>query len=99
MDALLKMELIISSLSNEFFSYLKSGIARGCGLQKLGAFVNLGSYYCFGIPIAAILAFRFHLRGKGLWIGFIAGSFLQAFLFSLITLRINWDKKVNSLHL
>ncbi|PON74111.1 Multi antimicrobial extrusion protein [Parasponia andersonii] len=85
--------LVSISVIFRSFSAVLSGIARGCGLQKLGAFVNLGSYYCFGIPIAAILAFRFHLRGKGLWIGFVAGSFLQAFLFSLITLCINWDKK------
>ncbi|PON75679.1 Multi antimicrobial extrusion protein [Parasponia andersonii] len=44
------------------FTAVLSGIGTGCGFQKLGAFVNLGSYYFLSIPIAAILAFRFDLR-------------------------------------
>ncbi|PON71057.1 Multi antimicrobial extrusion protein [Trema orientale] len=75
------------------FTSVLSGIVRGCGVQTLGAFVNLGSYYLFGIPIAATLAFRLDLRGKGLWIGLVAGSFLQAFLFATITFCTNWEKK------
>ncbi|KAK7380069.1 hypothetical protein VNO78_32446 [Psophocarpus tetragonolobus] len=41
-----------------------SGIARGCGWQKLGAFVNLGSYYLVGVPLAVVLAFILHMKGK-----------------------------------
>lgn len=74
----------------------KSGIVRGCGLQNLGAYVNLGAYYLFGIPIGAALAFLLDLRGKGLWIGLVAGSFLQSFLFTVITICTNWDKKVHT---
>ncbi|KAL7211748.1 hypothetical protein ACSBR2_014583 [Camellia fascicularis] len=37
-----------------------SGIAIGCGWQKLGAFVNLGAYYLIGLPSAIILTFVFH---------------------------------------
>ncbi|KAF4350967.1 hypothetical protein F8388_021674 [Cannabis sativa] len=70
-----------------------SGIARGCGWQDLGAYVNLGAYYLVGIPVAAALGFRFDLRGKGLWIGIIIGSFLQAFLLSLIAICTNWNEK------
>ncbi|KAM6589022.1 hypothetical protein CsatA_011627 [Cannabis sativa] len=70
-----------------------SGIARGCGWQDLGAFVNLGAYYLVGIPVAAALGFWFDLRGKGLWIGTVVGSFLQAFLLSLIAVCTNWDEK------
>ncbi|XP_015895584.3 protein DETOXIFICATION 14-like [Ziziphus jujuba] len=70
-----------------------SGIARGCGWQDWGAYVNLGAYYLFGIPIAAILGFWFDLRGKGLWIGLQAGSFLQAFMLCVITSCTNWEKK------
>jgi len=70
------------------------GIARGCGWQKSGAYVNLGSYYVFGIPIAVILGFWFELRGKGLWIGIIVGASCQAVLLSLITSFTNWEKQV-----
>ena len=43
---------------------LNAGIARGCGWQKIGAFVNLGSYYIVGVPFAILLAFGFHFGGK-----------------------------------
>lgn len=40
------------------------GVARGCGWQKIGAFVNLGTYYIVGIPTAVVLAFALHFGGK-----------------------------------
>ncbi|XAR50239.1 hypothetical protein NMG60_11004509 [Bertholletia excelsa] len=72
-----------------------SGIARGCGWQKIGAFVNLGAYYLLGLPSAIIITFMFHSGVKGLWLGIMIGSALQAFLFLAITLRTNWEKQVN----
>ncbi|KAH0704550.1 protein DETOXIFICATION 16-like [Solanum tuberosum] len=68
-----------------------SGTARGCGWQKLGAQVNLVAYYVVGLPCAVILTFVFHFGAKGLWTGIISGSGLQALLYILITLRINWE--------
>ncbi|XP_021638546.1 protein DETOXIFICATION 16 isoform X2 [Hevea brasiliensis] len=41
-----------------------SGIARGCGWQKIGAFINLGSYYLVGIPSAILFAFVLDISGK-----------------------------------
>ncbi|GFY80672.1 MATE efflux family protein [Actinidia rufa] len=41
-----------------------SGNARGCGWQKIGAFVNLGAYYLIGIPVGVSLAFVYHIGGK-----------------------------------
>ncbi|KAH7528654.1 hypothetical protein FEM48_Zijuj05G0095000 [Ziziphus jujuba var. spinosa] len=41
-----------------------SGIVRGCGWQKIGAYVNLASYYIVGIPLAILLAFVFHMDGN-----------------------------------
>eukprot|EP01018_Ginkgo_biloba_P027030 Gb_29738 [translate_table: standard] len=46
-----------------------SGIARGCGWQNLGVYVNLGAYYAVGIPTAIVLAFVFHVGGKWRYIG------------------------------
>ncbi|XP_057479937.1 protein DETOXIFICATION 16-like isoform X2 [Actinidia eriantha] len=68
-----------------------SGIARGCGWQKIGAFVNLGAYYLIGLPSAIILTFVFHFGVKGLWMGIMVGSCLQAVLFLAITLQTNWE--------
>ncbi|KAL7171072.1 hypothetical protein ACSBR2_035852 [Camellia fascicularis] len=70
-----------------------SGVARGCGWQHIGAYVNLGAFYLCGIPIAAILAFWVQLRGKGLWIGIQAGAFVQAIMMAIITRSTNWDKQ------
>uniref|UniRef100_A0A9I9D378 Protein DETOXIFICATION 12-like n=1 Tax=Cucumis melo TaxID=3656 RepID=A0A9I9D378_CUCME len=70
-----------------------SGIARGCGWQHLGAYVNFGSFYLCGIPVAALLGFLVHLKGRGLWIGIQIGAFVQASLLSFITSRINWEEQ------
>ena len=40
------------------------GTARGCGWQKIGALVNLGTYYIVGIPSAILLAFVLHIGRK-----------------------------------
>ncbi|KAJ7970314.1 Protein DETOXIFICATION [Quillaja saponaria] len=70
-----------------------SGIARGCGWQKLGAFVNLGSYYLVGVPLAVVLAFVAHLKGKGLWSGIICALAVQVLCLLFIALRTNWEKE------
>ncbi|KAJ6888321.1 protein DETOXIFICATION 16-like [Populus alba x Populus x berolinensis] len=70
-----------------------SGIARGCGWQKIGAYINLGSYYLVGIPIAILLAFVFHVGGKGLWLGIICALIVQVFSLATITIRTNWEQE------
>ncbi|XP_061351411.1 protein DETOXIFICATION 12-like [Gastrolobium bilobum] len=70
-----------------------AGIARGCGWQHIGVYVNLGAFYLCGIPVAASLAFWLKLGGKGLWIGIQVGSFVQTVLLSIITSCINWEQQ------
>nr|GLL20121.1 protein DETOXIFICATION 14-like isoform X1 [Ipomoea trifida] len=70
-----------------------SGVARGSGWQHIGAYVNLGSYYLFGIPLALLFGFVLHLKGEGLWGGLVAGGFLQSTVFSLITGFTDWEKQ------
>ncbi|KAL5748170.1 hypothetical protein ACOSQ2_025467 [Xanthoceras sorbifolium] len=70
-----------------------SGTTRGCGWQKIGAYVNLGSYYLVGLPFAIILTFVFHFGGKGLWMGIMCGSGLQALLLCAITMHANWEQE------
>lgn len=71
-----------------------AGVARGSGWQHIGAYVNLGSYYVVGIPVALLLGFVLHLQGEGLWTGLIAGTAVQALSLSLITALTNWEKQV-----
>ncbi|KAI3409552.1 Protein DETOXIFICATION (Multidrug and toxic compound extrusion protein) [Psidium guajava] len=70
-----------------------SGTARGCGWQKLGAYVNLGSYYLVGIPFAILLGFVLHVGGKGLWLGIICALVVQVICLFGIFLRTNWDQE------
>ncbi|KAI4347230.1 hypothetical protein L6164_008059 [Bauhinia variegata] len=70
-----------------------SGTARGCGWQKIGAYVNLGSYYLVGIPSAVLLAFVLHVGGKGLWLGIICALVVQVASLLTITIRTDWEKE------
>ncbi|KAL4320592.1 hypothetical protein AHAS_Ahas14G0025900 [Arachis hypogaea] len=72
-----------------------SGIVRGCKKQKMGAFINLGSYYVVGVPSAIVLAFVLHLETKGLWFGIICAFVVQVLSLMIITLRIDWEKEAN----
>lgn len=72
-----------------------SGVARGCGRQHLGAYVNLGAYYLVGLPAAVVLGFVFHLRGKGLWLGLNMGSLVQSTLLSVVTYSTDWRKQAS----
>ncbi|KAH1043542.1 hypothetical protein AAZX31_09G161900 [Glycine max] len=72
-----------------------SGIARGSGWQKIGAIVNLGSFYFVGVPSSVVLAFVLHMKGKGLWLGIVSAFIVQVILFGVITIRTSWDKEAN----
>ncbi|XP_050941253.1 protein DETOXIFICATION 16-like isoform X2 [Cucumis melo] len=71
-----------------------SGITRGCGRQKIGAFINLGAYYLVGIPTSIFLAFFLGIGGKGLWMGIMVAVFLQALFLGILILSTNWDSEV-----
>ncbi|XP_020530313.1 protein DETOXIFICATION 16 isoform X1 [Amborella trichopoda] len=87
------MPLIAISIFMEGIQCVLSGIARGCGWQKLGAVINLGAYYVVGLPVAILLVFVFHEGGKGFWIGIICGLVVQLVLLSIITLCSNWEEE------
>ncbi|KAL6184264.1 hypothetical protein ACLB2K_045668 [Fragaria x ananassa] len=85
--------LICLSVFMDSIQAVLSGVARGSGWQHLGAYVNLGAFYLVGLPVAMVLGFPLHLRGKGLWIGIVAGSAVQSTLFGCITYLSNWTKQ------
>ncbi|KAG8652173.1 hypothetical protein MANES_06G063000v8 [Manihot esculenta] len=85
--------LVSISVILESFQVTLSGVARGCGWQNLGAYVNLVAYYICGIPVAAVLGFWLKFRGKGLWIGIQVGSFLQNVMLVIITSCTNWEEQ------
>ncbi|KAJ6795722.1 protein DETOXIFICATION 16-like [Iris pallida] len=86
------LPLIAASNFIDGIQCVLSGVARGCGWQKIGAFVNLGAFYVVGIPASVLFAFSFHIGGKGLWFGFICGLCVQMLFLLAITLHTNWEK-------
>ncbi|XP_024192065.1 protein DETOXIFICATION 12 isoform X1 [Rosa chinensis] len=87
--------LVCLSVLLDSLQAVLSGIARGCGWQHIGAYINLAAFYIFGIPIAALLAFWIQLGGRGLWIGIQVGAFVQTILLSFVTTCTNWDKQAH----
>ncbi|GMN25866.1 hypothetical protein TIFTF001_049247 [Ficus carica] len=87
MTPLLALSIMLDALQG-----VLSGVARGCGWQHIAVYVNLAMFYFVGMTIAALLAFKFNLNVKGLWIGLICGLSCQAATLLLITLRTKWTK-------
>ncbi|ESR43948.1 hypothetical protein CICLE_v10013864mg, partial [Citrus x clementina] len=70
-----------------------SGVARGIGWQHIRAYINLGAFYLVGIPVAYVLCFSVHLRTKGLLLGLMSGSTVQAVALAVVTSLTNWQKQ------
>lgn len=70
-----------------------SGVARGCGWQKICAWINLGAFYAVGVPAAYLVAFVLRFGGMGLWMGIILGTVVQVLLLVTITLCMDWRKE------
>ncbi|KAJ4825172.1 Protein DETOXIFICATION 12 [Turnera subulata] len=88
MAPLVCLSVIMDSLQG-----VLSGVARGCGWQHIGVYINLAAFYLCGIPVAAMLGFWLQLRGLGLWVGIQAGAFVQTVLLSIVTGCTNWEKQ------
>ncbi|KAF8721860.1 hypothetical protein HU200_022804 [Digitaria exilis] len=70
-----------------------SGVAIGAGWQALVAFVNIGSYYFVGIPLAALFGFKLNMDAMGIWVGMTLGTLLQTGILVFISYRTKWDKQ------
>ncbi|KAK3156631.1 hypothetical protein QOZ80_2AG0109810 [Eleusine coracana subsp. coracana] len=86
----LAVQILIDGLQS-----ILSGIIRGCGRQKLGAIINLVSYYVVGIPAAFLFAFVCHIGGMGLWFGLLCGVTVQIFLLLSISLCTDWNHEAS----
>ncbi|KAI3742185.1 hypothetical protein L1987_59865 [Smallanthus sonchifolius] len=63
-------------------------------LSAFVAYVNVGCYYVIGVPLGSLLAFKFSLGAKGIWLGMIGGTTLQTVILLWVTFRTDWDKEV-----
>ncbi|CAN6237887.1 unnamed protein product [Urochloa humidicola] len=87
------MPILAVSIVFDGLQCVLSGVVRGCGRQKVGAFMNLAAYYLAGIPSAFVFAFVWHLGGMGLWFRIMCGLVVQMLLLLSITLFTNWNKE------
>ncbi|XP_059434555.1 protein DETOXIFICATION 24-like [Corylus avellana] len=71
-----------------------SGVATGAGLQGTVAWINVGCYYVFGVPLALLLGYVADLQVKGLWIGLLGGVLMQTLALSILVWRLDWDGQV-----
>ncbi|KAJ8530144.1 hypothetical protein K7X08_036979 [Anisodus acutangulus] len=69
------------------------GVAIGAGWQFLVAIVNFGCYYGLGLPIGALLGYKFNLGVQGVWSAMLGGSLLQTIILFVIIGRTNWQKE------
>lgn len=71
-----------------------AGVARGSGWQHIGAYINLGAFYLFELPLGLLLVFVVHLRAKGFWIRIASGTAVQSALLALLAAPPDWRKLV-----
>ncbi|CAN8268665.1 unnamed protein product [Cochlearia groenlandica] len=83
---------LVASITFDSIQGVLSGVARGCGWQRVVTVINLGTFYLIGMPIAAFCGFKLELYAKGLWIGLICGLFCQSSSLLLMTIFRKWTK-------
>jgi MATE family multidrug resistance protein len=64
-----------------------SGVAIGGGWQALVAYINLGCYYAFGLPLGYLL----RLGAPGIWAGMLCGTAILL----LVIWRTDWEAEVS----
>ncbi|CAN6464420.1 unnamed protein product [Victoria cruziana] len=72
-----------------------SGVAIGAGWQAAVAYVNVGCYYIFGIPLGLILGYILDMGVVGIWYGMLGGTVVQTLILFWMTYRTNWDKEAS----
>jgi len=72
-----------------------AGCLRGQGVQKIGSYINIFSFYIVGLPISYILTFHYDWNIAGLWIGIISGLISMCLLqFYIVFIGCDWEKIV-----
>ncbi|URD96428.1 Multidrug and toxin extrusion protein 1 [Musa troglodytarum] len=67
------------------------GVLRGSARPRLGANVNLGSFYAIGMPVAVGFAFCSGLDFKGLWLGLLSAQAACVVLMIAVIRRTDWE--------
>ncbi|XP_010466699.1 PREDICTED: protein DETOXIFICATION 18 isoform X2 [Camelina sativa] len=83
---------LAASITLDSIQGVLSGVARGCGWQRIVTVINLGTFYLIGMPISVFCGFKLKLYAKGLWIGLICGMVCQSSCLLLMTIFRRWTK-------
>ncbi|KAJ6318930.1 hypothetical protein OIU76_014309 [Salix suchowensis] len=73
-----------------------SGVAIGAGWQAAVAYVNIGCYYIFGIPLGLILGYKLQMGVQGIWIGMLTGTVVQTGVLFWMIGKTNWSKEASA---
>ncbi|CAN1313007.1 Protein DETOXIFICATION 29 [Linum perenne] len=72
-----------------------SGVAIGAGWQAAVAYVNIGCYYVFGIPLGLILGYKIEMGVSGIWYGMMAGTVVQTLVLYFMIYKTNWNTEAS----
>ncbi|CAN0896268.1 Protein DETOXIFICATION 29 [Linum grandiflorum] len=72
-----------------------SGVAIGAGWQAAVAYVNIGCYYVFGIPLGLILGYKLEMGVTGIWYGMMGGTVVQTLVLYWMIYKTNWNKEAS----
>jgi len=67
-----------------------SGVGVGGVWPGLVAYINLGCYYVFGLPLGYMLGYRLNFGVGGIWSGMLCGVALQTLILLAVVWRTDW---------
>lgn len=73
------------------------GVLKGIKKTKIVMLSSLFAYWVIGIPLGALLAFRYHLHLYGFWVGLAVALIVMSIILSFILLRKMNKAKNNQL--
>ncbi len=71
------LPIVAACLPGDGLNSVMGGVLRGSGRQGVGAALNFATYWCLGLPLVWLLAFKAGLGIAGLWAGIAATTTLQ----------------------
>ncbi|KAL2906237.1 Protein DETOXIFICATION 51 [Bienertia sinuspersici] len=66
------------------------GVLRGSARPKLGANINLGSFYGVGFPVAIFMGFYYDMGLLGLWVGLLSAQVACSLFMAIMLVRTDW---------
>ncbi len=81
------MHAAVCAHAGEGANTVLAGVMRGCGRQRIGATINLATYWVLGLPAAVALAFWGGLGAQGLWAGLACTASVQALIMTHTVFR------------